>query len=72
LALALAEIEPRQAEVVALACLDDWSYQEIAAELRITVNHVGVLLNRARAALRDRLRAFDPQDQRQAAAGDSP
>ncbi len=72
LVLVLAELEPRQAEVFTLACLDGWSYQEIAAELRITVNHVGVLLNRARAALRDRLRAFGPHDQREAPAGDRP
>jgi RNA polymerase sigma-70 factor (ECF subfamily) len=72
LALALAELEPRQAEVFALACLEGWSYQEIAAELNLTVNHVGVLLNRARAALRDRLRAFDPHRQREAAAGEQP
>lgn len=72
LVLALTELEPRQAEVFTLACLDGWSYQEIAAELRLTVNHVGVLLNRARAALRDRLRAFDSHDQREAPAGDRP
>jgi RNA polymerase sigma-70 factor, ECF subfamily len=70
LVLALAELEPRQAEVFTLACLEGWSYQEIASELRLTVNHVGVLLNRARAALRDRLHAFDFQNHREAAEGD--
>jgi RNA polymerase sigma-70 factor, ECF subfamily len=61
--LALAEIEPRQAEVFCLACLDEWSYQEIGARMGITVNYVGVLLSRARAALRERLHAFDPAEQ---------
>ena len=35
-------------------------YQDIAAELGLTVNHVGVLLNRARASLRQRLRVYEP------------
>jgi RNA polymerase sigma-70 factor (ECF subfamily) len=69
LRLALAEIEPRQAVVFSLACLEGCSYQEIAAELGITVNHVGVLLNRARAELRVRLGAFDPANKRDPALG---
>ena len=72
LLLALADLEPRQAEVFWLGCLDGWSYQEIADELGITVNHVGVLLSRARAELRDRLHDFDPENQREPAAGDLP
>ena len=52
---ALAELDSRQAEVFCLACLDGLSYQEIADLLGLTLNHVGVLLNRARAALRERL-----------------
>lgn len=57
---ALARIDPRQAEVFCLACLEGWSYLEISAQLGVSVNHVGVLLNRARSALRDELRAFAP------------
>jgi RNA polymerase sigma-70 factor (ECF subfamily) len=57
---ALARIDPRQAEVFCLASLESWSYPEISAQLGVTANHVGVLLNRARSALRDELRAFDP------------
>jgi RNA polymerase sigma-70 factor, ECF subfamily len=57
---ALAAIDPHQAQVFCLACLEDWSYQEIARQLGITVNHVGVLLNRARAVLSDRLQTFQP------------
>lgn len=60
LRLALAEIDERQAQVFCLACLDDFSYQEIAEQIGITVNHVGVLLNRAKASLRERLQAFGP------------
>jgi RNA polymerase sigma-70 factor (ECF subfamily) len=72
LLLALADLEPRQAEVFWLGCLDGRSYQEIAEELGITVNHVGVLMNRARAALRERLRGFDPARPPQPASGDQP
>jgi RNA polymerase sigma factor (sigma-70 family) len=60
---ALSELEPRLAEVFCLACLDGWSYLEIGAHMGITVNYVGVLLNRARAALRERLHAFAPAEQ---------
>jgi RNA polymerase sigma-70 factor (ECF subfamily) len=49
---ALSQLDVRQAEVFCLACLEDLSYAEIAERLELSVNHVGVLLNRARAALR--------------------
>ena len=57
---ALARLDARQAQVFCLACLEGLSYREIAAELGVRVNHVGVLLNRARSKLREQLRAFDP------------
>src|SRR5437588_7290403 len=57
---ALAELEPRQAQVFCLACLEEVGYAEIAQQPGITVNHVGVLLNRARGDLRERLRAHAP------------
>jgi RNA polymerase sigma-70 factor (ECF subfamily) len=57
---ALAELDARQAQVFCLACLEDQSYQQIADEFGITVNHVGVLLNRARANLRQLLQAHEP------------
>jgi RNA polymerase sigma-70 factor, ECF subfamily len=60
---ALAEIDPVQAAVFCLVRLDDLSYRDAGAQLGITVNHAGVLLNRARAALRDRLRDFDPNSE---------
>ena len=40
-------------EACCLRFLEDLSYGEIAEELKITVNHVGVLLNRAKVALRE-------------------
>lgn len=59
----LATIDERQAEVFCLACLDDCSYQEIAEQLQMTVNHVGVTLNRAKAALREKLKSHDPKQE---------
>jgi RNA polymerase sigma-70 factor (ECF subfamily) len=56
----LAELDSRQSQVFCLACLESLSYDEIAAELGVTVNHVGVLLNRAKANLRERLSAHGP------------
>lgn len=56
----LAEIDPVQAEVFCLVLLEGFSYRAAASQLGITPNHAGVLLNRARIALRERLRAFDP------------
>ena len=57
---ALAELDARQARVFCLACVDGLAYAEIADQLCITVNHVGVLLNRARSNLRERLQDFRP------------
>jgi RNA polymerase sigma-70 factor (ECF subfamily) len=57
---ALATLDEKQAEVFCLACLDDLSYQEIADQLGITVNYVGVLLSRARARLQQLLLAHHP------------
>ena len=57
---ALAELDARQAQVFCLICLDGQSYAETAEQLGLTVSHVGVLLNRARAGLRERLRSHEP------------
>ena len=56
---ALARLDARQAEVFCLASLEGHSYAEIAHQLGLTVNHVGVLLNRARQALREQLRCHE-------------
>lgn len=60
LCCALAKLDARQAQVFCLACLEGLSYREIAAQMGVRLNHVGVLLNRARSSLREQLRAFDP------------
>lgn len=60
LRVALADLDPLPAELFCLVALDGLSNTEAAAQLGITPNHAGVLLHRARAVLRDRLRAFDP------------
>ena len=57
---ALAEIDERQSQVFCMSCLDGRSYRDIAEQLHVTVNHVGVLLNRARSNLQKRLQAFAP------------
>ncbi|MGO9113347.1 MAG: RNA polymerase sigma factor [Thermoguttaceae bacterium] len=56
----LADLDARQAEVFCLACLEDFDYRHIAEQLGLTVGHVGVLLNRAKSSLRERLRAHAP------------
>ena len=48
---ALACLPPMQAEVFCLHALEDWSYQETAQHLAISVDAVGVLLHRARKRL---------------------
>jgi RNA polymerase sigma-70 factor (ECF subfamily) len=58
---ALSDLDDRQGHVFCRACVDGVGYREIAEELGITVNHVGVLLNRARSTLRERLQAFAPE-----------
>jgi RNA polymerase sigma-70 factor (ECF subfamily) len=61
---ALAQIDARQAQVFCLICLDGLSYAETADQLGLSVNHVGVLLNRARLGLRERMRCHEPADTR--------
>ena len=56
----LAEIDPAQAEAFCLTVLDGFTNQQAAAVSGRTANHVGVLVYRARAALRVKLKAFDP------------
>lgn len=57
---ALMGLDALQAEVFCLTCLEDFPYREVADHLGLTVNHVGVLLHRAKTFLRERLRAYDP------------
>ena len=60
LRLALTKLDPLQSEVFCLAVLEGLSYQQVADQLRLNVSHVGVLLNRARASLRNLLQAHRP------------
>jgi RNA polymerase sigma-70 factor, ECF subfamily len=60
LRVALADLDPVQAELFCLVRLDGWANADAAAQVGVTANHAGVLLHRARAALRERLTAFDP------------
>jgi RNA polymerase sigma-70 factor (ECF subfamily) len=60
LRVALTEIDPLQAEAFCLTALGGLTNQEAAASLGRTANYVGVLAFRARAELREKLRAFDP------------
>ena len=59
---ALAQLDARQAQVFCLICLDGLSYAETADQLGLTVSHVGVLLNRARLGLRERLQGHVPAE----------
>ncbi|QVL34058.1 sigma-70 family RNA polymerase sigma factor [Telmatocola sphagniphila] len=61
LRIALAEIDSVQAEVFCRVCLEGLTNQQAAAELGLTTSHVGVLLHRARAILKEKLLSFAPQ-----------
>lgn len=48
---ALCELPPQQSAVFCLRCLSELSYQEIASELGLSIDAVGVTLHRVRARL---------------------
>jgi RNA polymerase sigma-70 factor (ECF subfamily) len=58
---AIAALPDKYRLPIVLAYYSEWSYDEIAAELDVTRNHVGVLLLRARQLLRRALAAFDEE-----------
>ena len=60
LRLALTKVDPLQSEVFCLAVLEGLSYLQVADQLRLNVNHVGVLLNRARASLQESVAHAQP------------
>lgn len=60
LRVALADLDPTLASVFCLVCLEGLSYGDAAVQLGVTANHAGVLLLRARHALRTKLSGFDP------------
>jgi RNA polymerase sigma-70 factor, ECF subfamily len=55
LRLALGRLPERQAEVFCLHALEGWKHEEIAKQMQITTDAVGVLLHRARSRLRELL-----------------
>ena len=57
---AISALPTRQAEVFCLRCLDELSYEQIAASLGLTTNAVGVLLHKARGRLRQLLATNPP------------
>jgi RNA polymerase sigma-70 factor (ECF subfamily) len=53
---AVAQLPERQAEVFCLHELGDWSHQQIADQLGISANSVGVILHRTRQKLQELLK----------------
>jgi len=53
---ALSQLPDRAAEIFCLHALEGWSYAEVAAELGISVDAVGVALHRARQQLQELLK----------------
>ena len=67
---ALTHLPPKQADAFCLHCLEGWSYREVAEQLSESVDHVGVLIHRARAALMERIATILP-DRAKAGAAES-
>jgi RNA polymerase sigma-70 factor (ECF subfamily) len=62
---ALADLPPQQAQVFCLARLEGWSYQEIAEQLSVSADVVGVWIHRAQTRLREKLASMNEvQDER--------
>lgn len=66
---ALTDLPAHQAEAFCLHVLEDLSYDAIAEQMNVKVNHVGVLIHRARAKLRELL---DPNGVTSKSPGRSP
>ena len=59
----LGRLPPKQAEAFWLLSVEQMSYQEIAEQLDVEVNQVGVLVHRARQRLREWLADLNPATQ---------
>jgi len=70
LRVALTHLPPKQADAFCLHCLEGWSYREVADQMNESADHVGVLIHRARAALKAQL-AIVLLDEAKAGAGES-
>ncbi len=60
---ALTELPPKQAECFTLHAIEGWSYQEIGERMGISIDHVGVLIHRARGKLKKSLARYAPAEQ---------
>jgi len=67
LRLALAKIKPLEAHVFCLRILNELSYRQIAEEMNVHENYVGVLINRARTKLQDILKSVTVDSGREVA-----
>lgn len=61
---ALAELPPRDAEMLLLKYSENWNYRQLAEHLGISEIAVEARLHRARQRLRTALAAFEPADSR--------
>ena len=61
---AIAQLHGRQAEIFCLRELEDWSYEQIADQLRMSTNAVGVVLHRTRQKLQKLLKSRTECQQR--------
>jgi RNA polymerase sigma-70 factor (ECF subfamily) len=59
----LGRLPPQQAEAFWLLSVEQMSYQQIAEQLDVTTNQVGVLVHRARRRLREWLADLNPAEQ---------
>ncbi|MBL7215498.1 MAG: sigma-70 family RNA polymerase sigma factor, partial [Phycisphaerae bacterium] len=57
LRMALSKIPTQEAEVFCLRILNEFSYRQIAEEMNMNENYVGVLINRARGKLQELLKS---------------
>jgi RNA polymerase sigma factor (sigma-70 family) len=57
---ALKKLPPRDAEIMLLKYSEDWSYQQLAEHLGLSVSAVEARLHRARQKMRQALRRLDP------------
>ena len=60
LRVALSELPEQQSIAFVLTQIENMRHEDAASAIGVTVNHLGVLLHRARAALRERLGSHRP------------
>lgn len=67
LRMALSKIPPLEAQVFCLRALNELSYRQIADQMNVHENYVGVLINRARTKLQDILKSVTVENRREVA-----